>query len=441
MVRFAYLIARGPACRQACYTRLKNGWSAEVEQDPPRGIEHSAWIRACSIVRFCEEHIKEGEHYRVMKGSQDEDEVVMLDEQVRVPKVPLAAPWLQYMNYKLCGKTPLAQSRYACVCTPYIFNKYAGIFGLTGSVGGKEELKYLTKTYSAVKFDVPRFLDTCVGNARKVVRNHGVELVESTEKLTARVVEIARDYFRKVPVLVITAGGEELSRLHAAIKADGEIPADEVQRFSEFDDEGRSLKEDWQTIIDDATKRLGGVDDNRCRVTVTDRFGGRGHDFQVVDREANANGGMLVIATSIPDEREWIQWKGRTARQDRPGQFYVLLDKSAKPFTEPKQRKLAQRLAKMTSEDLKIEELLDVADEGIGDRLKQFEGEQSAGEKLNELTEKYYTLKPRGVDEPWPSRLHNEADKQIRSFLTEHVGRKPEEIKRLAKDILGIALD
>ena len=53
------------------------------------------------------------------------------------------------------------------MCTPYIFNKYAGIFGLTGSVGGKAELKYLTSTYHAVKFDVPRFLDTCVGNARE----------------------------------------------------------------------------------------------------------------------------------------------------------------------------------------------------------------------------------------------------------------------------------
>ena len=73
---------------------------------------------------------------------------------------------------------------------------------------------------------------------------------------------------------------------------------------------------------------------SRCRVTVTDRFGGRGHDFQVVDKEANANGGMLVIATSVPDEREWIQWKGRTARQDRPGQFYVILDVKGKPFSD-----------------------------------------------------------------------------------------------------------
>ena len=46
----------------------------------------------------------------------------------------------------------------------------------------------------------------------------------------------------------------------------------------------------------------------------------------MVDKESNANGGMLVSATSMPDEREWIQWKGRTARQDRPGQFYIALD-------------------------------------------------------------------------------------------------------------------
>ena len=104
------------------------------------------------------------------------------------------------------------------------------------------------------------------------------------------------------------------------------------------------MKDKWQTIIDNATKRLGGVDDNRCRVTVTDRFGGRGHDFQVVDKEANANGGMLVIATSIPDEREWIQWRGRTARQDRPGQFYVVLDQAEAPLNEPKHKKLLEAL-------------------------------------------------------------------------------------------------
>ena len=76
---------------------------------------------------------------------------------------------------------------------------------------------------------------------------------------------------------------------------------------------------------------------------------------QVVDKEANSNGGMLVIATSIPDEREWIQWKGRTARQDRPGQFYVLLDRKSKLLTvDDKPTKLAGKLKKLT-DDQKIE--------------------------------------------------------------------------------------
>ena len=333
------------------------------------------------------------------------------------------------------------------MCTPYVFNKYAGIFGLTGSVGGKAELGYLTKTYHAVKFDAPRFLDTCAGNARKVVLNHGVELVEGREALIARVVGLCHEYFRRVPVLVIASSTDELSMLHKAVQAGGVVPADEVQRFSEFDANGASLKSEWQTIIDDATKRLGSVEDNRCRVTITDRFGGRGHDFQVVDKEANANGGMLVIATSIPDEREWIQWKGRTARQDRPGQFYVILDTCAKPFTEKKE--LATKLRKAThasgehkgmpDHDARVELLLDCADEGIGDKLVAFAAEQAAGEKLNELAEKYYRQHPRPFDAPWPSEAPS--DKVLRQLLMTHADEKPDAIRRAAKEHLGIDLD
>ena len=79
----------------------------------------------------------------------------MLDEVGNVPKVKLTASWLGYINFVECGKSPVAETRHACVCTPYIFNKYKGIFGLTGSVGGKAELNYLMHTYHAVKFDVP----------------------------------------------------------------------------------------------------------------------------------------------------------------------------------------------------------------------------------------------------------------------------------------------
>lgn len=61
---------------------------------------------------------------------------------------------------------------------------------------------------------------------------------------------------------------------------------------------------------------------------MTEKWGGRGHDFKMQDPDANdKGGGLLVIATSIPadGEREWIQWIGRTARQDKPGQYYAVL--------------------------------------------------------------------------------------------------------------------
>ena len=203
---------------------------------------------------------------------------------------------------------------------------------------------------------------------------------------------------------------------------------------------------------DPAHARLGGVDDNRCRVTVTDRFGGRGHDFQVVDKESNANGGMLVIATSLPDEREWIQWRGRTARQDRPGQFCVVLDLKSPPLSESKHKRIAdlvrasrgaelqKRGSVIVSEDAKIEMMLEIADDGIGDRLKQFEKEQANGEKLNELTEKYYKAHPRPYTDPWPHPEHPE-DVVLRELLTKHAESSVSEIRDDAVRRLKIELE
>jgi superfamily II DNA/RNA helicase len=219
-----------------------------------------------------------------------------------------------------------------------------------------------------------------------------------------------------------------------------------VQRFAQFNEKGQSMAKEWQSIIDDATKRIGGVNDSRCRVTVTDKFGGRGHDFQVVDKEANANGGMLVIATSIPDEREWIQWKGRTARQDRPGQFYVILAQDNKVFTNNKELLNKVKKAKHESGDLKgqpdhdarIEVLLDAADEGIGSKLKEYGGEQATGEKLNAVSEAHFKRDPRSFDDPWPNG--SESDRALRGFLMSNHDAPPDVIVERARERLAIDL-
>jgi hypothetical protein len=388
---------KSPALKR-CYELLKNG-----NQVQPDNVDNDTWDYAMAVAEFCKTKSRD-KHYRVVKTKNGGEAVMMLDADGNLPKVALTAPWLAYLNYTLCHIEPFSETRYATVCTPYIFNKYKGIFGLTGSVGGKAELQYLAKTYKAIKFDVPRFLDTCHGNARKLVVNHGVEMHAGEEAQIARVVELAAKYFRQVPVLIITTGNEQIAKVQKALTEgagkEAGIPSDEVQRLSQFDAKGRSMAKVWQGVIDDATKRLGGAEDNRCRVTVTDKFGGRGHDFQVVDKEANANGGMLVIATSIPDEREWIQWKGRTARQDRPGQFCVLLDVGVPPLSKD-----SELLAKLTAEpdhDKRVEFLLDAADAGTAKKLAKYAAEQMAGQTLNEVIEKYYQENPRPFTSMWP---------------------------------------
>jgi hypothetical protein len=431
-----------------CYDTLKGGGE---DLPKPEGVPEDTWEWAKQVAAYADTQATAGKDYQVMEGSNGKKYVRQLDGQGNVPKVSLTSPWHVYLNYKLCGVAPVTETRHACVCTPYIFNKYKGIFGLTGSIGGKAELNYLTKTYKALKFDVPRFLDTCSGNARKEVINHGVEILADQEAVITRVGELAAQFFHKVPVLIITTGGKQMNEVLKHLRSGvGGIPKDEVQRFAQFDERGRTLAGQWQGIIDDATRRLGGTETNRCRVTVTDKFGGRGHDFQVMDKETIANGGMLVIATSIPDEREWIQWKGRTARQDKPGQFYVILDQTAKPFSEPKHKSLASKLRALASNPPKdgtpaatamVEQLLDVADEGIGDRLKKFEGEQATGEKLNEMTELYYKCFPRSFDDPWPQQKTLETDSKLRRLLSDFTEAKPAEVKQLAKQDLNIDLD
>ena len=166
----------------------------------------------------------------------------------------------------------------------------------------------------------------------------------------------------------------------------------------------------------------------------------------MVDKEANANGGMLVIATSIPDEREWIQWKGRTARQDRPGQFYVILDQMAKPFAANKD--LIAKVKKavhttgglkgQTDHDARVDILLEAADEGIGAKLATYATEQAAGEVLNAVCEKYFKKHPRSFDAPWPSELAS--DSTLRSFMAEMSNEAPEVVRARAKEVLGIVV-
>ena len=49
---------------------------------------------------------------------------------------------------------------------------------------------------------MPRFLDTCTGDARKIVVNHGVELLNDEAGLIARVVQLCLRLYYMVKAMV-----------------------------------------------------------------------------------------------------------------------------------------------------------------------------------------------------------------------------------------------
>ena len=199
---------------------------------------------------------------------------------------------------------------------------------------------------------------------------------------------------------------------------------DFVQLFAQFDDSQNKM--DWTQIVDKATAALPNTKSRR--ITVTDPFGGRGHDFSVRDdhEHVELHGGMLVITTFIPEsERDWIQWKGRTARSDNKGQYAVMLRRDPLEKSDPEKQKDPAFLAGFTLgggaryNPSIIEELLGIQDKKKEKKIQEDEVTISKGKRLNELCDNYYLTHKTGLAGRWPSCTNDEI---LCSFLETEEG-------------------
>jgi len=85
---------------------------------------------------------------------------------------------------------------------------------------------------------------------------------------------------------------------------------------------------EFQQLVETATVPIDIEGRKGWRVTVTTAAGARGQDYQISDDTVDQNGGLLLVLEYIPDsEREWIQFLGRTARHDHPGQYSVIVNR------------------------------------------------------------------------------------------------------------------
>ena len=199
-----------PAYR-ACYRALIRGESRPAKADP------IVWNDAKRIKLEADAKLRGADYERGESGW------AMLEQSpdgtMRLPKVPLTDDWLVYKNYADFEIEPHKDTFRSSLCTPYMYQKYCCIFGLTGSVGGEAERAYIAKTYRAVPFEVPQFLHTCDATTKEEARCLGVVIKERSSEKVSAVVKYARKFHTEVPVLVITRGAErdEMSTIVRAL--------------------------------------------------------------------------------------------------------------------------------------------------------------------------------------------------------------------------------
>jgi hypothetical protein len=311
---------------------------------------------------------------------------------------------------------------------PYMLLQYDCILGLSGSLGSPAERNYLKSTYGAWNYNVPSFLDTCRQMRPGIPNKHlpvlvdgSVYVFESKKEQYKAIAELAVDKATNVPVLIIvpyTAKKEMINLLLTNVRMKdnkwlgGNAPEEFVQLFAQFDDDQNKM--DWTKIVDKATAAIPNTKSRR--ITVTDPFGGRGHDFSVRDdhEHVELHGGMLVITTFIPEsERDWIQWKGRTARSDNKGQYAVMLRRDPLEKSDPEKQKDPAFLAGFALGGARynpslIEELLGIQDKKKEEKIQKDEVTISKGKRLNELCDQYYLTHKTGLAGRWPSCTNDE---------------------------------
>jgi len=210
-------------------------------------------------------------------------------------------------------------------------------------------LEYVATHYKAETFNVPFFLDTCKDKDGKALGKLPLQRIGQRDPFNDQneqeeaVVTLATRKCVDVPVLVIARDGETVERLARQIRKqlhkkgmdddDAVLPMlHNPRKPQEFLDLVERSTEPLMAKAKGSKKKSTGsdvdvVEQKRWRIAVTTAEGGRGHDYRVVDPDVDGKGGLLVILTFVPwSEREWIQFLGRTGRQDRNGQHAVLLN-------------------------------------------------------------------------------------------------------------------
>eukprot|EP00929_Paragymnodinium_shiwhaense_P063270 TRINITY_DN3161_c0_g2_i1.p1 TRINITY_DN3161_c0_g2~~TRINITY_DN3161_c0_g2_i1.p1 ORF type:complete len:1868 (+),score=480.55 TRINITY_DN3161_c0_g2_i1:49-5652(+) len=308
---------------------------------------------------------------------------------------------------------------YKCIksilCKKHCFTSYSCIFGLTGSLGQRAEQNFLATHYDAAVFNVPYFLDTCRSDDGKepgkpVVKslNTGDIVQPDEENQISRVVELAMSKCGDVPVLVIAKDQAKVDLVAKRLREQLPDSREEEEPEGLYGAGSRIIKlledpgnpDKFVKLVDAATQPYAPAGKNgkkAWRITVTTAEGGRGHDYRVVDPAVDEKGGLLLILMWVSwSQREWVQFLGRTARQDHEGQVAVYLNAQSKEIFD-----LEQQDIDLSDGERVVSSILRAGDDKMKARCDKVGNDISRGTMMHKLTSRYWrTLLREGSTTP-----------------------------------------
>jgi len=345
----------------------------------------------------------------------------------------------------------LFKERLFVMSRPRVFRKYHRIIGLSGSIGSEAERAFLKETYRAEFFEVPPFLKCCRGSpfhepvpAPLGEKKQSVYIEANLESQIQRLCEVALEARERVPVLVIAKDRPQadqiVERLRAAARSRGLGGAslDIIRSLSRtlYEQDPERWKENLNRATMPIGEKSGGSKTFRC--TVTDPRGGRGTDYRVDDNVVDERGGLLLIPTMVPtSQRDWVQFLGRTARQDRKGQFCAVLNSA--DYND-----LSTRFKQSLPPGLEaIKTILRWADMDIADRIKKSAALYNCGVRMNEICEMVFGKKQEILTDASSRELMVEACQRLRYMsikeIDDHLSRipslQPTTIRTEARDL------
>ena len=285
------------------------------------GYNQRVWKIAESAVEEAEKKIN-GVDYTIKDGI-----VSLIDTSMKVEE--------EYNSWLECIKSdvipdynPILMTDIYCHSLPHTVRQYDVIIGFSGATLGNVETEFLSETYGAWTFSAPLFQYAYNGTAQPVVKLiSDIRVLSNKKSQEFSVISKALQLMKQGPILIITENDEKYSiELCERLKV----------HFSTL-----NIDTNLVTVVADGGPLMGpmmyttsrGEEATEIKIHVTNRFGERALDYgesyenDNANNDDNDNKGMSVIMMVFPKSvREWIEWKERTIRSHRNGQYIIILN-------------------------------------------------------------------------------------------------------------------